>query len=45
MIIRELRRDSLRLMETRLPSRSSAKPSEGWLGVWDGIRNWLLTAA
>src|SRR5687768_81781 len=31
-IVRKLWRDSCRLSETRLPSRSSAKPSEGWLG-------------
>ena len=30
-----------------LPSRSSLmiQASEGWLGVRDGIRNWLVTAA
>src|SRR2546426_4556009 len=33
--LHELRRDSLRLEETRLPSRSSAQPSEGWLTALD----------
>ena len=37
--LRELRRDSLRMWVTRLPSRSSAQPSEGWLAALDDFRN------
>ena len=29
----------------RRPGRSSAKPSEVWLGVRDDFRNWLIVAA
>jgi hypothetical protein len=43
--LRGLRRDSLRESQTRQPSRSSPEASEGWLGLRDAFRNWLLTVA